>query len=192
MSQRPAGERLTPADASNVVMDARDQVNVFLMAGTLGVGGFVGEDGGVDLDALRSDLSARLAGVAPDLARFSQRVVEDRRGLRWQPCRPDLTRHVREVAAVDGRAGLAAACATLMTQPLPLGRPLWELLVVPGAGAEGPGIVLRVHHALADGVGGVRLVQRLFGEEVVGQPERPRPTPTPPAGGAPSRPGSCA
>ena len=38
-------ERLTAADASNVMIDAEDQVNVFLMAGLLGRGGFVGADG---------------------------------------------------------------------------------------------------------------------------------------------------
>ena len=39
------GDRLSAADASNVLMDARDQVNVFLMAGLLGPGGFVSQDG---------------------------------------------------------------------------------------------------------------------------------------------------
>lgn len=50
-----------------------------------------------------------------------------------------------------------------MTASVPKDRPLWELLIVPGAGPAGPGLVLRVHHAMADGVAGVRLVQRLFG-----------------------------
>ncbi|MCA1780627.1 MAG: hypothetical protein LC679_00190 [Intrasporangiaceae bacterium] len=48
MARRDA-ERLSAADASNVVMDARDQVNAFLLAGVLGPGGFVSEDGGIDV-----------------------------------------------------------------------------------------------------------------------------------------------
>jgi diacylglycerol O-acyltransferase len=162
MPKLRGGERLSAADASHVVMDARDQVNVFLMAGILGAGGFVSADGGVDLDPLRVAIADRLADPAfKDLARFSQRVQLDG-SLQWQACEPDLVWHVRLVGPVDGREGLAGLCATLMTVMLPLDRPMWELLIVPGASQRGPGVILRVHHAVADGVTGVRLVQRLF------------------------------
>jgi hypothetical protein len=50
-----------------------------------------------------------------------------------------------------------------MTAPLELSRPLWEVLIVPGVG-DGAGIVFRVHHAVADGVAVVGLVQHLFGQ----------------------------
>ena len=161
MSGRP--ERLSAADASNVVMDARDQVNVVLLAGILGVGGFVGERGEADLGLLREAVADRLADPAyPDLARFSQRVSFEGRAPTWQDCRPDLTHHVRQVDPVAGRDGLAHLAGRLMTVPLPPDRPLWELLIVPGAAPEAPGIVLRVHHCVADGVKGVRLVERLF------------------------------
>lgn len=157
-------ERLTAADASNVVMDAHDQVNVFLLAGLLGPGGFVGADGSADLDELRSAVAARL-DQDPALRRFSQRVTSVRHRLTWTSCPPDLQHHVRQVPAVSGQAGLGALAARLMTAPVPKDRPLWELLIVPGAGPSGPGLILRVHHAMADGVAGVRLVQRLFGVE---------------------------
>jgi hypothetical protein len=143
-------------------MDARDQVNVFLMAGTLGVGGFVSADGSIDIDRLRSAVGDRLADPAfKDLARFTQKV-RLQQPLRWQTCETDLVWHVRLVTSVQGREGLADLCATLMTVSLPLDRPMWELLIVPGASVGGPGVILRVHHAVADGVTGVRLVQRLF------------------------------
>lgn len=64
-------ERLSPADASNVEIDAPDQVNAFLMAGVLGPGGAVGADGSVDVVALRARFAARLSR-AP---RLSQRVA---------------------------------------------------------------------------------------------------------------------
>lgn len=154
-------ERLSPADASNVVLDSPDQVNAFLLAGLLDVGGFVASDGTADLDRLRAHIAERLND--PELARFSQRV--NQRTLSWEPCRPDLDRHVRLTPPVAGSAGLAELAAVLMTTPLPLERPLWELLVVPGAATTAPGMILRVHHCMADGVAGVRLVQRLFGAE---------------------------
>ena len=163
MLPRREAERLTAADASNVVMDARDQVNAFLLAGVLGVGGFVSAGDRIDLGRLRAALAARIDGEASaGLARFSQRLRVEGRRLMWESCRPDLTWHVRRVDRVDGLDGLAALCGRLMTVPLPLDRPLWELLIVPGATPEGAGIILRVHHCVADGVAGVRLVQRLF------------------------------
>ena len=70
MSGRP--ERLSAADASNVVMDARDQVNVVLLAGILGVGGFVGERGEADLGRLREAVADRLRFLA------RQQHVDDR------------------------------------------------------------------------------------------------------------------
>ena len=161
-------ERLSPSDASNVVMDSPDQVNVPLVVGVLGVGGFVSAGGEVDVDLLRASLAARLDGSSsPGLLRLVQRVQDDGRALVWEDCRPDLTWHVRLVSPVDGLdglAGLAGLAATLMTSPLPLDRPLWELLIVPGAGAGGPGMILRAHHCVADGVAGVRLLQHLFGD----------------------------
>lgn len=155
-------ERLTAADASNVVLDAHDQVNVFLLAGLLSPGGFVAADGSADLDLLRSAIGARLT-EDDGLRRFSQRVGMAGHALVWEASPPDLGQHVRLVEPVAGQAGLAAFAAQLMTAPVPKDRPMWELLIVPGAGPSGPGLVLRVHHAMADGVAGVRLVQRLFG-----------------------------
>ena len=171
------GERLSAADASNVVMDARDQVNVFLMAGILGGGGFVSADGGIDTDLLRAAIAGRLADPAfTDLARFSQRVHLEG-SLRWETCELDLAWHVRLVGPVNGREGLADLCGTLMTVTLPLDRPMWELLIVPGASPRGPGVILRVHHAVADGVTGVRLVQRLFDNAPGPEPAPSRPVP---------------
>lgn len=165
------GDRLSAADASNVLMDARDQVNVFLMAGLLGPGGFVSQDGAADISRLRRGIAERLGeGAAVGLSRLAERVRADRRGLVWERCEVDLTRHVRLVDAVDGETGLARLCASLMTTPLPDDRPLWEVLIVPGASAKGPGVVVRFHHAVADGVGAVALIERLFGQGRVIQP----------------------
>jgi len=179
MRQPRDEERLSAADASNVVIDAPDQVNVFLIAGILGVGGFVAEDGGLDIDLLRATVAARLADPQfNDLARFCQRV----QGFsQWVACQPDLAWHIRLVDPVQGRDGLADLGAALMTVPLPLDRPMWELLIVPGASPDAPGMILRIHHAVADGVAGVRLVQRLFNDgPAIGEPKSPRAEAAPP------------
>ena len=81
---RAAGERferLSTADASNIAIDAPDQVNAFLMAGVLAPGGPVAADGSVDIDALRSALAERV----PRAKRLGQRVRREGRSLVWEP-----------------------------------------------------------------------------------------------------------
>ena len=151
-------ERLSTADASNIAIDAPDQVNAFLMAGVLAPGGAVAADGSVDLEALRSALFERL----PRAKRLRERVRRDGRFLVWEPVAPDLAHHVRIVRPVDGIAGLEALCAHLIVTPLPPDRPLWELLIVPGVATARAGIVLRIHHAMADGYAAVRLAEVLL------------------------------
>jgi WS/DGAT/MGAT family acyltransferase len=81
---------------------------------------------------------------------------------------PDLDHHVRIVPRVDGLHGLEQLCAALMNEPLSMDRPLWELLIVPGAVFGGVGMVLRIHHATADGMSAVILVRRLLEEDASG------------------------
>ncbi|GAA1060600.1 wax ester/triacylglycerol synthase domain-containing protein [Agromyces bracchium] len=154
-------ERLTAADASNIVIDAPDQVNAFLMAGVLAPGRPVAPDGGVDLAAVRRAISA----LVPAMPRLSQRVVPEGRRFAWDAVPLDLEHHVRLVEPVDGRSGFEALCARLMVTPLPLDRPLWELLLVPGVAPARVGMVLRIQHAMADGLAAVRLVERLLGPD---------------------------
>lgn len=158
-------EPFSRVDASNLVIDTPDQVNVFLMAGVLGPGGVVRPGSDPDVDALRRALAARLDGAEHGpLRRLVQRPQGSRRRPVWAPSPPDLTQHVRLTDPVAGPRGFEALCARLMTAPMSRDRPMWELLVVPGAAAEGPGLVLRVHHAIADGAAAVVLVRDLFAD----------------------------
>jgi diacylglycerol O-acyltransferase len=151
-------ERLTAADASNIVMDAPDQVNAFLMAGVLAPGGSVSSEGEPDVAAMRSAIRE----LVPELPRLSQRVVPDGSGFAWEAAPLDLIRHVRLLEPVDGLEGLEALCARLMVTPLPHDRPLWELLLVPGVAPRRVGVVFRIQHAMADGLAAVRLVEVLL------------------------------
>ncbi len=155
---RSTTERLAAVDEANLVLDHVGQVNVFLIAGLLSPGGFVGADGRPDLTALRARVQERIAAL-PWLRRVP---VADGRRHRWVEVSIDLEHHVRLIDAVDGVDGLERRCGELMTMPLALDRPPWELLVVPGASAGGMGIVLRIHHAIADGMTAVSIVRQLF------------------------------
>jgi diacylglycerol O-acyltransferase len=161
-------ERLAAVDEANLTLDHRGQVNVFLIAGLLGEGGFVRSDGGIDMARLRSTLVGRLQAL-PQLRRIA---IPTGRRHEWAEISPDLEHHVRLAPAVDGIRGLEQLCADLMSRPLPMDRPLWELLVVPGASSGGMGMVLRIHHATADGIAAVALARELFAED-------PPPSPTP-------------
>ena len=160
---RSATGRLAAVDEANLVLDHVGQVNVFLIAGLLAPGGFVDRDDPADpadLAVLRADLGRRIASV-PELRRMPVPVGSGRRH-RWVESTPDLERHVRLTDPVDGLTGLERSCGELMTTPLSLDRPPWELLVVPRASSAGVGFVLRIHHASADGMAAAASAQRLF------------------------------
>ena len=79
----------------------------------------------------------------------------------WEPSEPDLDAHVREEQPGPGERGFEAVCARLVMQPLPPDRPLWDLVLVPGARPGRCGIIVRFHHLLADGAHAVELIERL-------------------------------
>jgi diacylglycerol O-acyltransferase / wax synthase len=163
----PELERLAAVDAANLAIDRPGQVNVFLLAGLLAPGGFLAAERGVDMDLLRAALRDRV----PSIPALCRRLVTSGRRHSWEAAFPDLEQHIRLVEPVDGRDGLERLCAALMVAPLPRHRPLWEILVVPGAGEPGAGIVLRIHHAAADGMAAVAIAQRLL--EPSGQGRKP-------------------
>lgn len=172
-------EELSRADASNLQLESADQVNVVIAAGTLGAGGFVGPDGSVDVAAARDWLAERL-DADPELRRLRQRVVPGRQP-HWQSVPTDLTHHVRVLPDAEP-SGLAERCAALMTVPLPPDQPLWELLLIPGATNQEAAFLIRLHHSVADGTGGVRLFERLTGAAAIpsaASTTRPDPTPAP-------------
>ncbi len=155
---RSGSERLAPADEANIVLDRVGQVNVFLVAAMLGPGGFIDPDGTPDLSALRSALGRRVDAL-PALRRA---IIGDGRGHRWVEAHPDLRHHVRPVEVPNEPEALERLCAHLMTVPLRLDQPPWEILVAPRAKGGQTAVILRIHHVLADGMAAVAIVQSLF------------------------------
>lgn len=155
---QPVTRKLAPADEANLVLDHAGQVNVFLVAGLLGPGGFLAPDGTPDMARLRAVLRDRIA----ELPALRKRAVQVGRRRHWIESTPDVEHHIRLVEPVDGLAGLQSRCAELMAEPLAGDRPLWEILLVPGATARGLGVVLRIHHAVADGMTAAVIVQQLL------------------------------
>ncbi|GAA4142424.1 diacyglycerol O-acyltransferase [Leifsonia shinshuensis] len=158
----PAGA-IAAVDAANFALE-RGQPNVVSLAGLLAPGGFVDDRGVPDVERLRRVLANRVRAV-PALCR---RPVSDGSAWRWEPSLPDVSRHVRlwQPDAESPHAGASAAsfervCARTLMTPLPLDRPLWELLLVPAAAGTSCGVLFRLHHALADGLEAESLVAAL-------------------------------
>jgi diacylglycerol O-acyltransferase / wax synthase len=75
-----------------------------------------------------------------------------------------IERHVHQaqVAAPGGDAELLDAAARLYAGLLDRGRPLWELWFLTGLSEGRIGVLLKLHHAMADGMAAVALMGSLF------------------------------
>jgi diacylglycerol O-acyltransferase len=93
-----------------------------------------------------------------------------------------LRRHLHRVGvpAPGGRRELAEICGYIAGLPLDRDRPLWEMWVLDGgARSDTVTVMLKVHHAIVDGVAGANLLAQLCSME----PEAPAPQPVRGAGG---------
>lgn len=147
-------ERLSAADSSGLEMEREGQAYSIGVAGILAVDMITAGGVDPDLSRLRAVLAPRVARVR----RLNQRVEDrGRRGFVWVDAPADVSVHVRAGERVTDRAGVADLCGRLLTEPLPRDRPLWDLVVAPGPGAGRTTLVLRLHHAIADGVSAVQI-----------------------------------
>ena len=93
-----------------------------------------------------------------------------------------LRRHLQRVGvpAPGGRRELAEICAYIAGLPLDRDRPLWEMWVLEGgARSDAVTVILKVHHAVVDGVAGANLLAQLCTLD----PDAPAPQPVGGAGG---------
>ncbi len=75
----------------------------------------------------------------------------------------DIGHHVRIVSPdATGFDTVLGVANDLATAPFDRARPLWECVYVEPIDGEHPAVVLKVHHSLVDGVGGVALLDALF------------------------------
>lgn len=115
----------------------------------------------LDVDALRESVLARLA----DEPRATQRVDTTGAAPRWVEATDfDVRDHVRRLTTPAGgtRADLWRAVSGLMAEHLDRARPLWTFDVI-GPLADGTeAIAVRIHHAMADGIAGVRFLDTVL------------------------------
>ncbi len=112
--------------------------------------------GRVDVAALRSHVGSRLHRTPRYRQRLAQTPLAGR--MLWiDDDAFDLTAHVRHLrlGRAGGERGLKEAVAEILSRPLDRSRPLWELWIVDGWDAGRFAVVTKVHHCMADGLGGV-------------------------------------
>lgn len=116
-------------------------------------------------------LRAGLEAASAAFPRLHQRVVE----VPLNASTPvwaddpdfDLDFHVRSVRAGADRSvrGVLDYAASIAMQSFDRTRPLWEWTTVDDLDDGGAAVILKLHHSLTDGVGGMRLMAQLFDTE---------------------------
>jgi WS/DGAT/MGAT family acyltransferase len=112
-------------------------------------------------------LRAKVAQLAQDVPRFRQLVVPTMPGgggPAWDDAEDlDLDAHLTRSAATGSRdlAEVLHVVEQAVAIPFDRRRPLWQLTLVDGLADGGAALVIKLHHALTDGVGAMRLAARL-------------------------------
>lgn len=117
--------------------------------------------GELDIDALRASVAERL----PSQPRAIHRVDTSGPAPRWVPASDfDIAEHVRRHSDPNcvSQADLWRIVSALMSEHLDRRRPLWTFDIV-GPLADGrEAIAARIHHAMADGIAGVRFLNSVL------------------------------
>jgi diacylglycerol O-acyltransferase len=130
-------------------------------------------EGDISLAACTQAIGSKL----PLLPRYYQRVVAPPLNIgfpTWEyDPKFDIRNHIREVDLKRGtEAELKAVAGKILSTVMDRQRPLWDFTLVRGLRGNRTGILVRVHHCLADGIAGVGLMNVLMDAS----PE-PRPLP---------------
>ena len=171
-------ERLSLADLTNLAIESRDtpmHQAAFAVMDT------------VRLDELRRHVESRLDRV-PELRRVLRKTRAPEGGPLWiddAAFRIEDHVHAATLPAPGGQAEALRFVEARMTEVMDRSRPLWEMWLLEGYGPRRVGLLIKLHHALADGPAMVNVVGRIFdlGPDEATDPPAPwRPAPSPTAG----------
>ena len=173
---QPVIERPSPPDRALLAMDSGEVPEQFGVILTLD------DRAGLDVAVARR----LIADPVPAVPRLRLRLVRVPLGCGgpiWVDAPGfDIRRHVRAVACRepgDEPALLETALSVIMS-PLPRIAPLWSVVLVTGPAGSTLALVIVLHHALADGVGGLAVLAQLIdGPSQAPEVCFPRPAPAP-------------
>ncbi|MDQ1006851.1 diacylglycerol O-acyltransferase [Streptomyces sp. V4I23] len=113
------------------------------------------------------DLLADRAAAIPRLRMRVRDVLLPVGGAAWSAAKDfDVRRHVRDVCLTgdDFTAEVTAAAGELMERPLERGLPPWEMYLLRDPRGERFAVLVKLHHALADGMRAVAIGAGIFDE----------------------------
>ncbi|ORT56116.1 wax ester/triacylglycerol synthase family O-acyltransferase [Streptomyces sp. CB03238] len=132
------------------------------------------------------DLLAERAAAIPRLRMRVRDVLLPVGGAAWSVDKTfDVRRHVRRIQLPDGESDVITQATRLagelMERPLERGLPPWEMYLLTGAPGGPFAVLVKLHHALADGMRAVAIGAGIF-DQIAGTrtPGRRRPRPVPP------------
>jgi len=131
-------------------------------------------EGFIPLDLCTRYIESKL----PQIPQFLQRLVSPPLNLglpTWQPDpRFNIQNHVREITLERGtEAEFKEVVGEMIGSNLDFRRPLWDLTLVHGLKGNRTGLIVRIHHCLADGTSGVVVMETLLGVSPI-CPELPK------------------
>jgi diacylglycerol O-acyltransferase / wax synthase len=82
----------------------------------------------------------------------------------WEKCPDDLVAQIQtaRIPAPGDEESLLNICAELVRRPLPLDRALWDVWFLNGLADGRVGLMIRLHHVIADGMSAVTTLASLF------------------------------
>ncbi|MEO0492225.1 MAG: wax ester/triacylglycerol synthase family O-acyltransferase [Actinomycetota bacterium] len=182
-------DRLTAADAAFLRIETEHEPQHVGSLSILEGAPLRDPDGRIRLDELRAHIGGRLQRVP----RLRQRVME----VPYSQGRPiwvdddnfDVDYHVRLTALPKpgGEDQLLELMGRLQSLPLDRDRPLWELWFVDALAGDDVAMILKVHHALGDGIANVDVAVALVDLEPVGFDTEPAPPWEPAAAPSPAQ-----
>lgn len=154
-------ERLTALDASFLYME---KPGVHMHVAGLSIFGPREDGSHLTYDDVERVVDARLR-LAPRLRRKLLAVPGNISRPVWiDDDRFDLDFHLRRasVPSPGGRFELERAVGRVLSRPLDRTKPLWELYVFEDLASDRTAILLKLHHAMADGIGAMMIASALF------------------------------
>lgn len=155
------GERLSTLAASFVALERR---GLPMHVAALVILKPTGSSGPLTADELNVFVANRLRR----LPMLRKRLTSDPFGLgraEWSAAAPiDLSGHVyrHRLSSPGSPRQLLELCGLIHEGLLPRDRPLWQIHMIDGLQGGRQALVVKVHHALTDGIGGMHLAQALL------------------------------
>jgi WS/DGAT/MGAT family acyltransferase len=165
-------QRLSGLDASFLYLETPSQV--LHVCGLMVVDGST-MPGGYSFARFRDQLAARVA-LIPEFRRKLHNPLWNLSHPVWvEDTDFDLDHHLHRIGvpAPGDRTELSELCGHIAGQQLDRSHPLWQMYVIEGLASGEVAILLKMHHASVDGVGGASLITYLAGLEPDASPPDP-------------------